>query len=473
MIRLKRKQINSSNNALIIFTREPEPGKTKTRLMPYFSAEKCVELHRCMLRDIRKEMKSADADIIVAYTGGQNGPEFLRKTFGKNTIFIEQRGADIGARMQNALSDALGLGYGKAVLVGTDIPELEAETVDAAFAMLDVFDVVMGPTEDGGYYLIGMKEVRPEAFSVKLYGVDTVFNETVAALNAAGIRTGCVEEYSDIDIPEDAAGFRRRMREDAGLRRSCTGRFLSDNATVSVIVPVYNESARIGGLLSQLLPYRNECEIIIVDGGSTDDTVSKAEKYIAEYCGPSDSSVRMLKTDKGRGIQMNAGALASTGDILFFLHCDSILPDGFLSEIRRTMSENDWGCFGIRFASHNVFMITNRIMSNLRACAGRTPFGDQGIFTDRDLFFETGMFPEIPVMEDYEFSLRMKRYGVRPGMTARRIMTSGRRYIKPDRGLIRGTCDILKTEMEMWKLRIMYRMGTGPEEIVKRYEDVR
>jgi hypothetical protein len=71
--------INSSRNALIIFTREPEPGRTKTRLMPYFSAEKCASLHCCMLRDIRREMKHADADIVVAYTGSQQGPLFLRK----------------------------------------------------------------------------------------------------------------------------------------------------------------------------------------------------------------------------------------------------------------------------------------------------------------------------------------------------------------------------------------------------------
>ena len=98
--------------------------------------------------------------------------------------------------MQNAIADALDLGYSKAVLIGTDIPELEAETVDTAFAMLDACDVVMGPTEDGGFYLIGMKEVRHEAFSARVYGVDTVFNETITAMVEAGINVGCVDEYS-------------------------------------------------------------------------------------------------------------------------------------------------------------------------------------------------------------------------------------------------------------------------------------
>ena len=456
--------INSSRNALIIFTREPEPGRTKTRLMPYFSAEKCASLHCCMLRDIRREMKRADADIVVAYTGGQQGPLFLRKTFGKDTPFIRQRGDDIGARMQNAIADTMSLGYEKVVLIGTDIPEIEAETVDAALAVLDVCDVVLGPTEDGGYYLIGMKKVWPEAFNVKIYGTDTVFNETVSSMKAAGLKVECVDSYSDIDTPDDIEGFRRRMREDALLRYSDTGRFLAANAVISVIVPVYNEASQIEKILGQLRPYTNECEIIIVDGGSTDGTPEIASKY---------SGVTVLRSGKGRGLQMNTGALASGGDILFFLHCDSVLPAGFAREIRRIMTTRDWGCFGVKFPSRNFFMLTNRLISNHRALVRGVPFGDQGIFIDRTLFMEMGMFPEIPVMEDYEFSLRMKRYGFRPGMTVRRIMTSDRRYGEGGHGTVQNTLGILKTEFDMWRLRAMYRRGRDIDEIADRYRDIR
>ncbi len=452
---LKRPQINSKKNALIIFTREPEPGYTKTRLMPYFSAEECAGLHRCMLKDIRNEMRSVDADIIVAHTGGSNGPEFLRKTFGRKAVFIEQSGADIGARMQNAIEEALKLGYGKVVLIGTDIPEIRAESVNDAFSKLDTSDIVLGPTEDGGYYLIGMSLVHPEAFDVKVYGIGSVFEETVESLRLAGLSVALADKYPDIDTPEDISAYRKRMREDASVRNSHTGRFIRDTARISVIIPVFNESGEVSRMMDQLREYKRECEIIFVDGGSTDDTVDRI-----------GNDFTVISSEKGRGTQMNRGALESTGDILFFLHCDSILPEGFEYEIRRIMSIYDWGCFKVRFPSGNIFMLTNRIISNHRAHKRKLPFGDQGIFVGRKLFFDMGMFPEIPLMEDYEFSLRMKQRGIAPGMTRKMLVSSDRRYGS-------GTINILKTELCMWKLRHLYRRGVSPDELKSYYKDVR
>ncbi|MBQ6440538.1 MAG: TIGR04283 family arsenosugar biosynthesis glycosyltransferase [Mogibacterium sp.] len=465
MTALTEGQINKGRNALIVFTREPEPGKTKTRLMPYFSPEQCAELHRCMLKDIGKEMKRADADLVVAYTCEEGEtPSFLRGALGRNTLFIRQRGENIGFRMQNAIEDVLSLGYSKAVLIGTDIPELKSETIDASLTLLASYDVVLGPTCDGGYYLIGMKAVHPEAFNVEVFGVSSVFDETVSSIKKAGLTVGKTDTYADMDIPDDLDGFRTRMRRDARLRRSNTGRFLAEKAKISVIVPVYNEAAEIRNMMRQLMPYREECEIIIVDGGSTDNTPD----IIHECTGEALGAVRILKDARSRAVQMNAGAKASTGDILFFLHCDSVLPARFTEEIRRVMTVNDWGCFRVKFSSLNFFMLTNCIISNHRALCRRIPFGDQGIFIDRHLFFEAGQFPEMPLMEDYEFSLRMKcRKDIKgPGMTQKTLTTSARRYGK-------GTISIFRTEMQMWKLRYMYRKGVSTDRLRSMYDDIR
>ena len=449
MLVKKRKR----KNAYVIFTREPVPGFTKTRLMPYYSAEKCAELHRCFLKDLSRWVKKIDADIIVAYTGGE--PLFLKKTFGSSATYIAQHGNDLGQKMENAFSDAFSLGYEGVVLTGTDIPELSADTITMALEMLYSCDIVLGPTNDGGYYLIGMRRLRHEAFNVKLYSTASVFEETMAALKETGLSVGTVSKYNDIDEKEDVEGLLRRVRKDASIIGHHTKRFLRDNQTVSIIIPLYNESSTIKSIMDQLKPYRDEVEIIFVDGNSTDDTISVIGD---EY--------RVIECEKGRGRQLNTGALASCGSVLFFLHCDSVLPENFLSEIRGIMMKNVLGCFGLKFDSHNFFMFTNRIISNYRAMVRGLAFGDQGLFIDRELFFNEGMFPDMPIMEDYEFSLRMRKKGYRPAMTRSRIQASSRRYGK-------DTMSIVRMEMLMFWLRILYRMGEDPSGLKLMYKDIR
>ena len=477
---------NKDRNAYVIFTREPAPGKTKSRLMPYYDAEQCAELHRCFLRDIAHEMKRAEKrsafDIIVAYTGGE--PVFLKKLFGKKTIFIEQRGTDLGQKMENAITDVLEMGYEKAVLTGTDIPELRADAIEAAFDKLDNSDVALGPTADGGYYLIGMKEAHHEAFNARIYGVSSVFEETLSSIRDSGLSVSTVDKYQDIDTREDLADFRERVQNDAILKKTSTGRFVMNNRKVSVIIPVYNEERIAGCMTDQLRRLtcgRSDAEVIFVDGGSTDRTLDIIEAGDSGDCaqeminsgGSADRSsgvkcagFKVISSKKGRGIQMNVGAEASTGDILFFLHSDSILPDDFIDEILICMKTHSFGCFGVRFRSGNFFMFTNRVISNHRALMRGLPFGDQGIFIDRKLFYSIGMFPEYPVMEDYELSRRLRSSGVRPAMTRSRITTSDRRYGK-------GTLSIVATEFRMWNLRRLYRKGLAPEKLAEMYKDER
>ena len=232
-------------------------------------------------------------------------------------------------------------------------------------------------------------------------------------------------------------------------------RSLMRTCKVSVIVPIYNEEKVIGDLLESLRRIKDRCEVILVDGGSTDRTLD----YI-------DSGFKLLHSPKGRAHQMNLGAEESTGDILFFLHCDSELPKKPLEQIRYVMKDYRVGCFGIAFHSANFFMLTCRLISNHRIKDRKVVFGDQGIFIDRKLFFDAGMFPELPVMEDYQFSLNLKSRGEKIGITKSRIYTSDRRF--PE-----GTVPKLREMWKMNRLRKKYRDGVDIEEIADMYADVR
>lgn len=457
-----RHTINPNKRAIVICSREPVAGRTKTRMMPYLTAEQCAELHICFLNDLAEQCRKTDADVVMFYTvpeglyaDGVDCP-ILRDCFGEDIFYFDQEGADIWERMDNALRKTFDLGYKSCILIGTDIPELEAESFEYAFDMLTEYDMVIGPSVDGGYHLIGMNEPHSEPFTAgKSTSHGHEVSDTIAAAEAAGLKAFVVDTYQDMDDREAIRGYRDRMREDAELRNSHTGRFLRDCAKVSVIVPVYNEEKLIVKMQDQLRPYASDAEIIFVDGGSTDRTL---ELITDEFT--------VIHSEKGRANQMNAGAMASDGDILFFLHCDSVLPENFLDEIRHSMAKSEYGCFGVRFDSRHFFMWTNRIISNHRAWGRGIPFCDQGIFIDRELFFEIGMFPVLPIMEDYEFAKKLKRYGYRPAKTKHRIGTSARRYGS-------GTLSIMKTEYKMWYLRRLHNLGIPADEIARRYRDIR
>ena len=222
---------------------------------------------------------------------------------------------------------------------------------------------------------------------------------------------------------------------------------------ITIVLPVYNESKTIGTMLSQLDGLPGDWEILFADGGSSDNT---REKIGSRY--------QVLESPKGRANQMNRGAAHAASDVLWFVHCDSKIPADAHAQISRAVAEgNRWGCFHIGFDYDGPFMGCNTYFSNRRAKKG-IAFGDQGIWVKKELFDSMGGFPDLPIMEDYEFSLRMKAANIPICQLPGRIVTSGRRYEKRFP---------LLTMWQMYHLRCLYRKGVDIQEIARRYRDIR
>jgi len=437
--------------AIIIFTKVPIEGETKTRLMPGFSKEECVQFHTCCLKDIFYVCNSYPADIIVSYLGNKHESR-LRHIFGRKVKYKRQVGKTLGERMYWVMSDALKT-YDSCILIGTDVPELRRADIKQAFSTLKNKDIVLGPTADGGYYLVGMKKPIKELFEAKTYGHKQVLFEAISS-TASSYLIGLGTVKHDIDTPEDVRGYYDRLKHSHCKlgRLTYTEEFLMRRQSVSIIIPFYKEKKRIKALQRHLYPVKNQCEIIFV-GATTDDK----EKILPCFI--------HLTSEKGRAKQMNAGAMKSHGDILFFLHSDSILPSHALYELRLVMLRHLFGAFGIRFSSNSKLMCVNEFLSNLRMKRGII-FGDQGIFIDRNLFFEIGMFPDLPIMEDYQISRTIRSMGIRPGFTKHHMVTSDRRYPK-------GVVNKLILMAHMANLRHRYRKGEDPKELMGEYQDVR
>jgi len=223
---------------------------------------------------------------------------------------------------------------------------------------------------------------------------------------------------------------------------------------VSIIVPVYNEENNIEEIIGTLRSLEGEKEIIVVDGESQDMTYEKSEGL-----------VRTLRVKKGRSNQMNQGAKAAAGDILWFVHADSKLEKDSIVHIEEAISEGYvGGGFSIRFYDLDTkFMRYISSTSNRRSVLTGLFYGDQGIFVERNAFFSAGGFPDMELMEDFKFSRIIRKAG-RMKLLEKSIGTSARRYKNGGQ---------VKTHLMMHRIRIMYLLGVSPGRLNKIYGESR
>jgi rSAM/selenodomain-associated transferase 2 len=220
---------------------------------------------------------------------------------------------------------------------------------------------------------------------------------------------------------------------------------------LSIIIPCLNEEKGIHFFLSRLQGLRSQCELILVDGGSDDNTAQIAQPLVDQviHCAP------------GRAMQMNVGAKMASSQILLFLHADTFLPNDAIAQIQHAFSKGyRWGRFDIRLIGLHWLLPVISYFMNVRSAITGIATGDQVIFVDKALFQQVGSYPNIAVMEDIALSKRLKKQG-QPYRVISRVESSARRWIQ---------FGIYKMILLMWWLRLQYFLGFDPAQLAEQYQ---
>jgi uncharacterized protein len=431
----------SQGRRLILFARYPVPGRAKTRLIPALGAAGAAALHRrLVLRSLRtasQACQAVPADLEVRFDGGTE--QAMSHWLGDSAHFVPQGTGDLGERMAGAFEQSFDTGSRATVIIGSDCPSLSPEIIRAAFARLKQTPVVLGPSWDGGYYLIGLSRPMPELFRGIPWGTDRVLADSLAVLQRRGCKPALLDSLEDIDRPEDLPAWRRvAATEDDRLEK------------VSVIIPALNEERHIAATLRAVGQSRCQ-EVIVVDGGSTDSTVERAK----------EAGATILASKPGRARQMNAGAARAEGGSLLFLHADTLPPPGWAVVVDQTLRVPGVAAGAFRFRIAGSFTGKSFIewTTGFRSRWLQRPYGDQGLFLARALFEEMGGFADLPIMEDYEFCDRLRRRG-RIVTVGEATLTSARRWERL--GVVRTTL------RNQWMLA-GYHLGVSPEKLATTY----
>jgi len=423
-----------SEDCLVIMARAPISGRAKTRLVPLLGEQGAARLHRQMvsmtLEAARRLASVRDVEVRVCTTGA--APSVLRREFASPFPCRDQGGGALGSRLRRVAREALDSGAPHVVIVGTDCPLLTDGHLDRAFAALRHFDVVLGPASDGGYYLIGARDMHPLLFEGIPWRGKDVFARTREAAHSLGLRVHTLEPLPDVDVPGDLAAWARSRLVGA-----------DETPRLSVVVPARNEEAHLAATLGSILDC-DRVEVIVVDGESTDRTAEIARAFGAV----------VVRSKPSRGGQLNAGAAVARAPFLLFVHADTLLPARYFVTVRSVLGRSGTaaGAFDLRLDGPGFGLRAVELGVRVRSRVFGRPYGDQAPFMSASTFRECGGFPPWASMEDFEILARLRRAG-RIRIADAFVLASARRWLEKG---------VLKTTLRnQWRI-LCHRTGVRP-----------
>jgi len=429
----------NKNARLILFSKYPVSGKAKTRLIPALGPAGAAELQKQMAEKIVRTstqfIDSRDIDMEICFEGGTK--KKMKAWLGAVPRYSHQIPGDIGIRMHRAMANAFLSGCSRVVLIGTDIPDISETVLEQAFFNLTNNDLVLGPSTDGGYWLIGLNRPCADLFQGITWGTSSVFEQTLHIARKHHLKYQLLDPLTDIDTVNN-------------LKKIYLKKALA-KPYISVIIPTLNEADHIAAAIENAT--HPDSEIIVVDGGSTDDTIETAKK----------NGAQVITGPKGRARQQNIGAKRALGRVLLFLHSDTLLPLNYISYVFDTLMDRRvaMGAFQFKTDFSHPFMKLVELGANIRSQYFGLPYGDQALFLYKSLFDSMNGFPEVAIAEDFFFVQKLSTLG-KIHIVPVPIITSGRRW--KIRGPIRtwlintiilGGC---KIGISPEKLKSLYRL---------------
>ena len=426
---------------LVVFMRYPEPGRVKTRLAAGMGAEPAAAFYEQLLRrtlGVVADFAHGHGDVeVLLYFDPADKEAVIRRSCPGPWQFMPQGAGHLGERMRAAFDLDHALRPSHTVIVGTDIADLESVDLEESFQLLEKSDAVLGPAADGGFYLIGLKRPCDAVFFSTAWGGADVCRRTLEILRRTGLTVALLKERHDIDRVADLERLRHRHYFQHRL-----------SVIVPTVVPIVKLRSFLETVEEQLWPGD---EIIAVQGADDAD----------EDVMPLSGRTRLVFSCKGRGRQLNRGVRESRGDLLWFLHADSLLPTNFGYHIRKLVLDSRvaLGCFRLAFRGDNPALTLIAHWANFRTRFLKLPYGDQGLFCRRETFDRLGGFYREYLMEDVNFVHSARRMG-------ELLTVQERLYTSPDRYLQRG---VVRASLTNHLLFTLYLLGVSDRKLYSLY----